>query len=108
MRTVAPPDYRSVSGNLAAHVLRREDGEVAHCLTLTFWESLEAVSAFARDEVSAAKYCEFDKDFLLELEPGARQATGRIDRMKGDLIMMRKQLLNLKTLAEPPIDLATR
>jgi heme-degrading monooxygenase HmoA len=69
MRTVALPDYRSVPGNLGAYALRREDGEVAHFLMLTFWESREAIVAFAGDDISAAKYYDFDKDFLLELEP---------------------------------------
>ncbi len=69
MRSVALPDYRSVSGNLAAHVLRRDEGAVSHFLTVTFWDSMESIAVFAGDEVSAAKYYEFDKDFLLELEP---------------------------------------
>ena len=71
MQTVAIPDYRSVPGNLAAYVLRKEDGDFAHFLTLTFWESLEAISAFAGDEASRAKYYDFDAEFLLELEPTA-------------------------------------
>jgi heme-degrading monooxygenase HmoA len=69
MRTVALPDYRSVPGNLAAYALRREEGEVVHFLMLTLWESMEAISTFAGPEVSAAKYYEFDKEFLQELEP---------------------------------------
>ena len=69
MRTVALTDYRSVPGNLGAYALRREDGERVHFLMLTFWESLDAISAFAGQEVSAAKYYDFDKDFLVELEP---------------------------------------
>ena len=36
---------------------------------ITFWESEEAVRAFAGDDISVAKYYEFDKEFLLELEP---------------------------------------
>lgn len=69
MRTVALPDYRSVRGNLGAYALRREDGDVVHFLMLTFWQSLEAIAAFAGDEISRAKYYDFDNDFLLELEP---------------------------------------
>jgi hypothetical protein len=33
------------------------------------WESEEAIRAFAGDDISVAKYDDFDKDFLLELEP---------------------------------------
>jgi hypothetical protein len=38
-------------------------------LMVTFWVSEEAIRAFAGDEIGMAKYFEFDKDFLLELEP---------------------------------------
>jgi hypothetical protein len=34
-----------------------------------FWESEEAIRAFAGHDISVAKYYDFDKDFLLELEP---------------------------------------
>jgi hypothetical protein len=36
---------------------------------VTFWESEVAIRAFAGDDISLAKYYDFDKDFLLELEP---------------------------------------
>jgi len=61
MRTVAIPDYRSTPGNLGAYALRRMEGDTAHFLMVTFWESEE--------DISMAKYYDFDKDFLLELEP---------------------------------------
>ena len=43
----AIPDYRSVPGNLSVHILERAEGEVTHLITLTFWESLDAVRRFA-------------------------------------------------------------
>ena len=46
MRTVAIPDYRSVPGNKGAYALRRIEGDTAHFLMLTFWESEDAVRAF--------------------------------------------------------------
>jgi Antibiotic biosynthesis monooxygenase len=69
MRTVAIPDYRSTPGNKGAYALRRMDGDTAHFLMVTFWESEEAIRAFAGDDISVAKYYDFDKNFLLELEP---------------------------------------
>ena len=36
---------------------------------VTFWESEMAIRAFAGNDISVAKYYDFDKDFLLELEP---------------------------------------
>jgi hypothetical protein len=69
MRTVAIPDYRSIPGNKGAYALRRIEGDTAHFLMLTFWESEDAVRAFAGDDISVAK-CEFDKSFLSEVTPG--------------------------------------
>jgi heme-degrading monooxygenase HmoA len=65
----AIPDYRSVKGNLSIYVLERRDGQVMHFITLTFWESLEAIKGFAGDEVEVAKYYPEDEDFLIEFEP---------------------------------------
>jgi hypothetical protein len=36
---------------------------------VTFWESEAAIRAFDGDDISVAKYYDFDKDFLVELEP---------------------------------------
>ena len=36
---------------------------------LAFWKSEEAIRACAGDDISVAKYYDFDKDFLIELEP---------------------------------------
>ena len=66
MRSVAIPDYRAVPGNLAAYALSREEGQITHVLMLTFWESLDAIRTFAGDDVEAAKYYDFDHDYLLD------------------------------------------
>ena len=65
----AIPDYRSVPGTLGVYILERPDGEVTHFITLTFWESMEAIRAFAGEEAEKAKYYPEDRDFLLEFEP---------------------------------------
>jgi len=64
----AIPDYRGTPGNLDVAVLRRDEAEVSHFLTLTRWESEDAIRAFAGSEVLKAKYYAEDKDFLLEFE----------------------------------------
>jgi heme-degrading monooxygenase HmoA len=69
MRTVAIPDYRSIPGNKGAYALRRIEDDTAHFLMVTFWESEDAIRAFAGDDIRVAKYYDFDKSFLLELEP---------------------------------------
>jgi heme-degrading monooxygenase HmoA len=68
LRQRAIPDYQSVPGNLSVHILRREEGERTHFITLTFWESMEAIEKFAGVPVDRAKYYDEDKEFLLEFE----------------------------------------
>ena len=65
----AIPDYQSVAGNISVHILERQEGEVAHFITLTFWENMDVIKGFAGDDVELAKYYPEDKDFLMEFEP---------------------------------------
>lgn len=69
MADPAIPDYRSTDGNLAAMALRRDEGGVCHVTMLTAWRNLEAIAAFAGEDVEAAKYYDFDRNYLLEMEP---------------------------------------
>jgi len=63
------PDYRATPGNLGVYLLRRIEGDVAHFLLLTLWESEEAIHRFAGPEIEKARYYPEDEQFLLELEP---------------------------------------
>ncbi|MBC7877255.1 MAG: antibiotic biosynthesis monooxygenase [Anaerolineales bacterium] len=65
----AIPDYQSVAGNISVHILERNEGDITHFITLTFWETLESIKAFAGEDAELAKYYDEDKDFLLEFEP---------------------------------------
>ncbi|NUQ83685.1 MAG: antibiotic biosynthesis monooxygenase [Anaerolineales bacterium] len=61
-------DYRATEGNLATYVLRRVEGNQAHFLTLTFWDSVESIKKFAGEEYEKARYYPEDSDYLLEFE----------------------------------------
>lgn len=65
----ALPDYRGTPGNAAAYILRRTEGDVAHFTTLTYWDSLESIEAFAGSDISRARYYPEDAGFLIEFEP---------------------------------------
>ena len=62
-------DYAATPGNRGVHVLRRTEGPITHFLLLTFWESLEAIQAFAGSEYERARYYPEDDEYLLEREP---------------------------------------
>ena len=63
------PDYRATEGNLGVYVLRRTEGEMAHFQTVSFWESIEAIEAFAGPDPVRAKYYPRDEEYLLDFEP---------------------------------------
>lgn len=63
------PEYKATPGNRGVFVLRRVEGDIAHFLLLTLWESLKAIKAFAGEDYEKAKYYPEDEAFLLELEP---------------------------------------
>jgi heme-degrading monooxygenase HmoA len=71
----AIPDYRSVPGNIDVEVLRWDEGEVTHFLTVTHWTSEDAIRAFAGDDLLKAKYYPQDEGFLLEFEPQVQHFT---------------------------------
>jgi heme-degrading monooxygenase HmoA len=72
MRTVAIPNYERVPGNKRALVLRRTEGDVAHFVTFTLWDSIESIKAFAGEDIGRAKYYDFDSSFLVEMEPAVQ------------------------------------
>jgi hypothetical protein len=75
MRTVALADYKSISGNRGAYCLSRLEGDIGHFDMLTFWDSIDSIKKFAGEDYQNAKYYDFDRSFLLELEPHVRHYT---------------------------------
>src|SRR6266487_5227234 len=43
--------YRNTPGNQGAWILRRPDGDRCEFITLSFWESIDAIKGFAGDDV---------------------------------------------------------
>ena len=69
LRARAIPDYRGVEGNRGVYIMRRLEGERAHFLLLTYWDSREVIARFAGVDIDKAKYYPEDQAFLLEFEP---------------------------------------
>jgi heme-degrading monooxygenase HmoA len=61
-------EYRSTPGNQGAWILRRNEGDRTEFVTLTFWDSLEAIRGFAGDDVERAVFYPEDDRFLVERE----------------------------------------
>jgi heme-degrading monooxygenase HmoA len=62
-------DYQATEGNQGVYVLGRIEDERTHFLTVSFWESIEAVERFAGADPEKARYYPEDEEFLLECEP---------------------------------------
>lgn len=59
--------YRETPGNAGAQLLTRDLGEGrTEMLTLSWWSNLEAIRAFAGEDIEAAKYYPEDDEFLLD------------------------------------------
>jgi heme-degrading monooxygenase HmoA len=59
-------EYARTPGNRGAWMLRRDVGDLTEFLTFTFWESLDAVKAFAGEDYETAVYYPEDDRFLVE------------------------------------------
>ena len=66
------PDYRETEGNRGVYVLHRIEGDQAHFLLISLWESSDAIRNFAGPDLEKARYYPEDEEFLLELEPKVR------------------------------------
>jgi hypothetical protein len=62
-------DYRETPGNRGVLVQCRTEGDVAHFLLTTLWDSVDAIKRFAGDNYQVARYYPEDDDYLLEREP---------------------------------------
>jgi heme-degrading monooxygenase HmoA len=64
------PDLQGTAGNRGVYVLRRIEGDRAHFLLISLWDSYDAIRAFAGADPEIARYYPRDREYLLELEPG--------------------------------------
>jgi heme-degrading monooxygenase HmoA len=59
-------EYQATPGNRGAWMLWRPDGEQAEVITLSFWESREAIQGFAGPDIEKAVFYPEDDRFLVE------------------------------------------
>lgn len=62
-------DYASTPGNRGVELLCREVGQLTEFLTVTRWDSIEAIKAFAGTDYQKARYYPEDAEYLTEMEP---------------------------------------
>jgi heme-degrading monooxygenase HmoA len=67
-------DYQATPGNRGVLVQRWVEGDVAHFLLTTLWDSVDAIKRFAGEDYERARYYPEDGEFLLEREPSVHHA----------------------------------
>jgi heme-degrading monooxygenase HmoA len=61
--------YQQTPGNQGAWLLCRPDGDRVEIVTLSFWDSLRSIEAFAGEDIDRAVYYPEDDRYLLERDP---------------------------------------
>jgi len=57
--------YRQTPGNRGAYILQRDNGDRTEIITLSFWDSLEAIKGFAGEDVERAVFYPEDDRYLI-------------------------------------------
>jgi heme-degrading monooxygenase HmoA len=64
--------YRATDGNRGCQLVSRDLGDGrAEVVTLSWWDSMEAIRGFAGDDVAVAKFYPEDDQFLVDRETTA-------------------------------------
>ena len=58
---------RATPGNMGYYILRRDDGDRTEFVTMSLWESQDAIRAFAGDQLDVAFFGDDDR-FLVDRE----------------------------------------
>ena len=61
-------EYGETAGNRGAWMLRRDEDDRTEFITLSFWESRQAIVGFAGEDIEAAVFYPEDERFLIEAE----------------------------------------
>ena len=61
-------EYGQTSGNRGAWMLRRDDGDRTEFITLSLWDSVDAIKAFAGEDIDAAVLYPEDERYLIDGE----------------------------------------
>jgi heme-degrading monooxygenase HmoA len=69
LKATGVKEYQATRGNLGVQVVRRIGEGRADFLTISLWESVDAIRGFAGDDIEKAVYYPEDDAYLLEREP---------------------------------------
>lgn len=68
LRRTSVAEAPTIPGNRGMHILRRITGERAEFMTIILWDSLDAIRAFAGEEIEKAVFYPEDDAYLIRKE----------------------------------------
>ena len=68
LRKTGIADYTATPGNHGVEVLMRTEGDRTQFTLITYWDSIDAVKAFAGDQPEVARFYPEDDDYLIDRE----------------------------------------
>ncbi len=54
-------------GNLGVQIMRRGEGEAVEFVVISYWESREAIKAYAGEDIEKPRHLPKDREYLIEL-----------------------------------------
>jgi heme-degrading monooxygenase HmoA len=61
-------EYKSTPGNQGAYLISRQEDDRTEFLTISFWEDLDSIAAFAGDDIERAVFYPEDDHYLVDRE----------------------------------------
>ncbi len=72
----------SIPGNLGVQVLRRTDGKITEFTVISYWESRDAIRAFAGNDIEKVSSLPKDNQYLIEPETKVKHYDVLLDQRK--------------------------
>ncbi len=75
VRATGIAGYEAIPGNRGAYLISRPDGDRTEFLTVSFWDTRDAIVAFAGSEVDQAVFYPEDDRYLVDRETTVQHFT---------------------------------
>ena len=75
IRTTGIAEYEAIPGNQGAYLISRPDGDRTEFLTVSFWDTYDAIAAFAGSDIEQAVFYPEDDRYLVDRETTVRHFT---------------------------------
>ena len=75
IRATGIAEYEAIPGNQGAYLISRPDGDRTEFLTVSFWDTYDAIAAFAGSDIEQAVFYPEDDRYLVDRETIVRHFT---------------------------------